>query len=752
MDLIKTLNPEQQAAVQQTEGALLIIAGAGSGKTRVLTYRVAYLLQQGVYPERILAITFTNKAALEMKHRILEMVGEAGQNIWISTFHSMCVKILRRDIEALGFKKSFTILDQDDSRRIIKRLIQERNLDDKKYSVSAVAEVIDRAKNQMQSAGDLLKSSRDPFGKNVAEIMKSYERYNLEHHSLDFNDLLNVTIQLFKEHPEILAYYSERFQYIMVDEYQDTNYSQYLLIKMLSSAHGNLCVVGDEDQGIYSWRGADITNILNFEKDYPQVTVIKLEQNYRSTQEILDAAHCVIEHNRQRKGKKLWTQRNSGQKVILLETENGRDEARSVIAMIEELSKEKKLDYDQFAILYRTHAQSRNFEDLCNEQGIPYVLVGGIKFWNRKEIKDILAYCRVMVNPYDDVSLHRIINVPKRGIGNTSFEHIRAFAQEMGIPYYAALEEVDSIPNLQGRVVKIVKDFVTLLDNFRKLSSYLSISETLKTVAEKSGYLTELQYNNLQEQEERRENVGELINVAAEYEKKEDIDNTLEGFLTNAALYNQDEEERSEDVGPRVRLMSLHAAKGLEFPVVFLTGMEENVFPMARASFDENDIEEERRLCYVGMTRAKDLLFLTYAQTRTTYGFTNYNPRSRFINEVDSGLLQVGLHKAKSKKMEVDPIKPAANPFQWDTWGKEHSKKQEFPALKSTVQSSKPSPKTEPVKALTFEVGEQVRHKIWNIGTVTKVEGTSDNQEIYVDFPDVGSKRLIVKYAALEKV
>ncbi len=752
MDLIKTLNPEQQAAVQQTEGALLIIAGAGSGKTRVLTYRVAYLLQQGVYPERILAITFTNKAALEMKHRILEMVGEAGQNIWISTFHSMCVKILRRDIEALGFKKSFTILDQDDSRRIIKRLIQERNLDDKKYTVSAVSEVIDRAKNQMQSAGDLLKSARDPFGKNVAEIMKSYERYNLEHHSLDFNDLLNVTIQLFKQNPEVLAYYSERFQYIMVDEYQDTNYSQYLLIKMLSSAHGNLCVVGDEDQGIYSWRGADITNILNFEKDYPQVTVIKLEQNYRSTQEILDAAHCVIEHNRQRKGKKLWTQRNSGQKVILLETENGRDEARSVIAMIEELSKEKKLDYDQFAILYRTHAQSRNFEDLCNEQGIPYVLVGGIKFWNRKEIKDILAYCRVMVNPYDDVSLHRIINVPKRGIGNTSFEHIRAFAQEMGIPYYAALEEVDSIPNLQGRVVKIVKDFVTLLDNFRKLSSYLSISETLKTVAEKSGYLTELQYNNLQEQEERRENVGELINVAAEYEKKEDIDNTLEGFLTNAALYNQDEEDRSEDVGPRVRLMSLHAAKGLEFPVVFLTGMEENVFPMARASFDENDIEEERRLCYVGMTRAKDLLFLTYAQTRTTYGFTNYNPRSRFINEVDPGLLQVGLHKAKSKKMEVDPIKPAANPFQWDTWGKEHSKKQEIPIPKSNVQSSKPNTKTEPVKALTFEVGEQVKHKIWNIGTVTKVEGTSDNQEIYVDFPDVGSKRLIVKYAALEKV
>jgi DNA helicase-2/ATP-dependent DNA helicase PcrA len=752
LDLIKALNPEQQAAVQQTEGALLIIAGAGSGKTRVLTYRVAYLLQQGVYPERILAITFTNKAAMEMKHRILDMVGEAGQNIWISTFHSMCVKILRRDIEALGFKKSFTILDQDDSHRIIKRLIQEKNLDDKKYPVAAVADAIDRAKNQMISAKEMLKTAKDPFDRNIAAIMTAYERYNLEHHSLDFNDLLNVTIKLFQEHSEILAYYSERFQYIMVDEYQDTNYSQYLLIKMLSSTHGNLCVVGDEDQGIYSWRGADITNILNFEKDYPQVTVIKLEQNYRSTQEILDAAHCVIENNRQRKGKKLWTQRNSGQKVILLEAENGRDEARSVIAMIEELSKEKNLDYDQFAILYRTHAQSRNFEDLCNEQGIPYVLVGGIKFWNRKEIKDILAYCRVMVNPYDDVSLNRIINVPKRGIGNTSFDHIRIFAQEMGIPYYAALEEVDSIPNLQARVVKLVKDFVTLLDNFRKLSAYLSVSEILRTVAEKSGYLTELQYNNLQEQEERRENVGELINVAAEYEKKEDIDNTLEGFLTNAALYNQDEEERSEDRGPRVRLMSLHAAKGLEFPVVFLTGMEENVFPMARTVYNESDIEEERRLCYVGMTRAKDMLFLTYAQTRTTYGFTNYNPRSRFINEVEPKLLQVGLHKAKAKKLDEITIKPATSPFQWENWGKEHTKKQEVQGNKTTIQSSKPIPKSETPASLTFVVGEEVKHKIWNIGTVTKVEGPSDNQEIYVDFPDVGSKRLIVKYAALEKV
>ena len=752
MDLIKALNPEQQAAVQQTEGALLIIAGAGSGKTRVLTYRVAYLLQQGVYPERILAITFTNKAALEMRHRILDMVGEIGQNIWISTFHSMCVRILRQDIEALGYKKSFTILDQDDSHRIIKRLIQEKNLDDKKYPVSAVAEAIDRAKNQMISPKEMLQTAKDPFDKNIAAIMTAYERYNLEHHSLDFNDLLNVTIKLFQEHPEILAYYSERFQYIMVDEYQDTNYSQYLLIKMLSSTHGNLCVVGDEDQGIYSWRGADITNILNFEKDYPQVTVIKLERNYRSTQEILDAAHCVIENNRQRKGKKLWTERNSGQKVILLEAENGRDEARSVISMIEELGKEKNLDYDQFAILYRTHAQSRNFEDLCNEQGIPYVLVGGIKFWNRKEIKDILAYCRVMVNPYDDVSLQRIINVPKRGIGSTSFDHIRAFAQEMGIPYYAALEEVESVPDLQARVVKLVKDFVTLLDNFRKLSAYLSVSEILRTVAEKSGYLTELQYNNLLEQEERRENVGELINVAAEYEKKEDIDNTLEGFLTNAALYNQDEEERSEERGPRVRLMSLHAAKGLEFPVVFLTGMEENVFPMARTVYNESDIEEERRLCYVGMTRAKDMLFLTYAQTRTTYGFTNYNPRSRFINEIEPKLLQMGLHKNKTNKLDEITIKPSASPFQWEAWGKEHQKKQETQVTKAVAQSGKPVSKVDSPVALTFVVGEQVKHKIWNIGTVTKVEGPSDSQEIYVDFPDVGSKRLIVKYAALEKV
>ncbi len=735
MELYGDLNPEQLAAVRQTEGAILIIAGAGSGKTRVLTYRVAHLLQTGVYPERILAITFTNKAASEMRHRILDMVGEQGQSIWISTFHSMCVKILRNDIEALGIKKSFTILDQEDSHKILKRLIKERDLDDKKYPVGAVAERIDRAKNQMQNAKDLLQIARDPFDKNVAQIMAAYERYTMEHHSLDFNDLLNMTIRLFQEHPEILAYYSERFQYIMVDEYQDTNYSQYLLIKMLSSTHGNLCVVGDEDQGIYSWRGADITNILNFEKDYPQVTVIKLEQNYRSTQEILDAAHCVIENNKQRKGKQLWTKRNTGQKVIVLEAENGRDEALSVVSTIEELKKEKKLAFDQFAILYRTHAQSRNFEDICNERGIPYLLVGGIKFWNRKEIKDILAYCRVMVNPYDDVSLARIINVPKRGVGATSFEHIQQFAKDMGIPYYAALEEVESVPNLQGRVVKIVQDFVTLLDNYRKQAQYFSVSEIIKVVAETSGYLTELQYSNPQDQDERRENIGELINVAAEYEKKEDIDNTLEGFLTNAALYDQDEEEKNEDRGPRVRLMSLHAAKGLEFPVVFLTGLEENVFPMARAIFQEGDLEEERRLCYVGMTRAKDILFLSYAQTRTTYGFTNYNPRSRFINEIDDSLLQRGWKKKEAPKRQEPIIRPAANPFQWEI-----------------APKSKPVKTEEKKKVDVFVTGDQVKHKVWGIGLVTEVAGPADHQEVVVSFPDVGSKRLIVKYAALEKV
>ena len=761
MELAHLLNPEQERAVRQTEGPLLIIAGAGSGKTRVLTYRVAWLLEQGVDPSRILAITFTNKATQEMKERILTMVGEPGLRIWISTFHAMCVRILRQDIESLGYKRNFTILDQDDSLKVIKRLLKERNLDEEKYKPAIVVDAIDKIKNKMGTGAGLARTAKDLFERNIASLLQSYEQYTMLHNTLDFNDLLNVTVQLFQTCPEVLERYQNRFQYIMVDEYQDTNYTQYRLVNLLAGAKGNLCVVGDEDQGIYSWRGADISNILNFERDYPGAAVIKLEQNYRSTQNILDAAHDVIQNNSQRKDKTLWTEKQSKEKVTLLDTENERDEARTVISLIDRLKREKGYQNQDFAILYRTHAQSRNFEDICNENAIPYILIGGLKFFSRKEIKDILAYLHIMVNPYDDVALKRIINVPRRGIGDTSFSHIEAFAQEMGIPYYAALEEADSIPGLQARIVKKLQEFVQQLDNFRKMSAYLSVSEMVKTVIESSGYLQELKVNPDPQNEDRVQNLMEFVNVAVEYEKKPDMDLSLEGFLTNASLNADAEAEGSNPVDRQLTLMSLHAAKGLEFPVVFLTGLEEGIFPFSRAIYDDNAMEEERRLCYVGMTRAKELLFLSYARQRQTYGMTNYNPRSRFIGEISEELLQEpkATRSKKAAAVEFAPVIPVS-------WSKVTEWKQETAAAAALEKSRQPAAASEkktgdlasgisakPTKAIVnFSAGETVKHKIWGNGRVLESKGTGDSQELLVEFPNVGVKRLIVKYAALERV
>ncbi|MCE5195576.1 MAG: UvrD-helicase domain-containing protein [Negativicutes bacterium] len=756
MELAHLLNPEQEKAVRQTEGPLLIIAGAGSGKTRVLTYRVAWLLEQGVDPARILAITFTNKATQEMKERILAMVGEQGSRIWISTFHAMCVRILRQDIENLGYQRNFTILDQDDSLKVIKRLLKERNLDEEKYKPAIVADAIDKVKNKMGSGAELARTAKDLFERNLAGILQAYEQYTMLHNTLDFNDLLNLTVRLFQTCPEVLERYRNRFQYIMVDEYQDTNFTQYRLINLLAGEKGNLCVVGDEDQGIYSWRGADISNILNFERDYPGATVIKLEQNYRSTQNILDAAHDVIRNNTQRKEKKLWTEKRSKEKVTLLETENETDEARTVISMIDRLKREKGYQNQDFAILYRTHAQSRKFEDVCNENALPYILIGGLKFFSRKEVKDIIAYLHVLVNPYDDVALRRIINVPRRGIGETSFSHIDAFAREMGIPYYAALEEADAIPELQARVAKKLREFVQQLDNYRKMSAYLSVSEMVKTVIESSGYLQELQASPDPDSEDKVQNLMEFVNVAVEYEKKPDMDLSLEGFLTNASLNSENEAEGSNPADRQLTLMSLHAAKGLEFPVVFLTGLEEGIFPFARAIYDDNAMEEERRLCYVGMTRAKDLLFLSYARQRQTYGATNYNRRSRFIDEISEDLLQEPkATRSRKAAAEKEPLIPIA----WSKvteWKQEKAAEQEKqPAADSGKKIAQPAGQssTKPTKTIVnFAAGETVKHKIWGNGQVLESNGTGDSQEILVEFPNVGLKRLIVKYAALERV
>ncbi len=760
MELAHLLNPEQIKAVEQTEGPLLIIAGAGSGKTRVLTYRVAYLLDKGVDPARILAITFTNKATQEMKERILAMVGEQGSRIWISTFHAMCVRILRQDIENLGYQRNFTILDQDDSLKVIKRLLKERNLDEEKYKPAIVADAIDKIKNKMGTGAELARTAKDLFERNLAGILQSYEQYTMLHNTLDFNDLLNVTVRLLQTCPEVLERYQNRFQYIMVDEYQDTNFTQYRLVNLLAGEKGNLCVVGDEDQGIYSWRGADISNILNFERDYPGAMVIKLEQNYRSTQNILDAAHDVIQNNTQRKEKKLWTDKQSKEKVTLLETENETDEARTVISMIDRLKREQGYQNQDFAILYRTHAQSRKFEDVCNENALPYILIGGLKFFSRKEVKDIIAYLHVMVNPYDDVALKRIINVPRRGIGETSFSHIDAFAREMGIPYYAALEEADAIPELQARVAKKLREFVQQLDNYRKMSAYLSVSEMVKTVIESSGYLQELQANPDPDSEDRVQNLMEFVNVAVEYEKKPDMDLSLEGFLTNASLNSDNEAEGSNPVDRQLTLMSLHAAKGLEFPVVFLTGLEEGIFPFSRAIYDDSAMEEERRLCYVGMTRAKDLLFLSYASQRQTYGTTNYNPRSRFIGEISEDLLQEP-KATRSKKAAAAEREPVI-PLSWSKvteWKQEKAaaaaEQEKLPAANTEKKTAQPAVQSSviPTKTiLNFAAGETVKHKVWGNGQVLESKGSGDSQELLVEFPNVGVKRLIVKYAALERV
>lgn len=748
MDFAKELNPMQLEAVQHTKGALLVIAGAGSGKTRVLTYRVAWLLQQGIHPMSILAITFTNKAAAEMKSRIYDMVGTAAQDIWISTFHSMCVRILRREIEIMGFNRNFTILDADDSKRVIKRLIEDRGLDDKRYPVSMVSEHIDRAKNNMLSPDDLhATAGQNVLGHNIANIFADYEKYNLKHHSLDFNDLINLTIKLFKEHPEVLDIYRERFEYILVDEYQDTNRSQYELIRLLSSHHGNLCVVGDEDQGIYSWRGADISNILNFEQDYKDVKIIKLEQNYRSTQVILDAANSLISNNTQRKGKNLWTEKESAHKVVLLENMTAKEEAQTVISHVRLLAEQQDLDFGQFAILYRTHAQSRNFEDVCNEEGVPYRLVGGVRFWSRREIKDIIAYLRVLVNPYDDVSLARIINVPKRGFGTTSFQRVQDFAAELDLPYYGVLEEADAVPDLGTRAKKIAKDFIAMMENFRKMTQYLSVSELIHTIVNETGYLKELNKLPDLEREERYQNIMELITVAREYEKREEAERTLEGFLIDAALVDADQEEGQREAGPRINLMTIHAAKGLEFPVVFLTGLEEGIFPGARSMNSEDDLEEERRLCYVGMTRAKEVLFLSHAQTRQQYGQTNYNVPSRFLREIDPEFIQLGFIRPKLRPQPQAFIN-RVNPFKWEDAPKQDN------LLDST-------PKRDPIRPISrakkrvvenFEAGEDIRHKIYGVGQVLEVRGSGQDQEVTVEFPSVGKKLFVVKYAGLEKV
>ncbi len=731
--LLEGLNPEQKEAVKTTEGPLLIMAGAGSGKTRVLTHRVAYLMvEKEVNPYNILAITFTNKAAREMKERIGNIMGGSAEAVWISTFHSMCVRILRRDIDRLGYNSNFTILDSTDQLSVVKNVIKDLNIDSKKFDPRAALGAISSAKNELVTTKEYEKTAAGFYAQTISKIYTEYQRRLRRNNALDFDDLIMVTIQLFERVPEILEFYQRKFQYIHVDEYQDTNRAQYMLVKSLAARLKNICVVGDSDQSIYRWRGADIANILSFEKDYPNAKVILLEQNYRSTKYILDAANEVIQNNPNRKPKNLWTENIEGKKISYYRADSEQSEAQYVAGKIKELSTKGQRKLSDFVILYRTNAQSRAMEEVLLKSNIEYKIVGGTKFYDRKEIKDLLAYLRLIANPDDDISLQRIINVPKRGIGATSLDRIAAYARERDLSMYQALAEVDFI-GLTGKAANAAAEFYLLIRNYVGMQEYLPVTELVEEVIEKTGYRDMLKAEKSLEAESRLENIEEFLSVTKNFEDGSE-DKSLVAFLTDLALVADIDRLDEEGVPEEgVTLMTLHSAKGLEFPVVFLIGMEEGVFPHNRSLMEEAEMEEERRIAYVGITRAEEELYLTNAQMRTLFGRTNMNPVSRFIAEIPAELLENVNEQEKQKRassdrrvMNRERRKPVTRPMQTDN---------------------------SPDSGSEWKVGDKAEHKKWGIGTVVSVKGDADNKELDIAFPSpVGIKRLLAQFAPIQKV
>jgi len=733
--LLQGLNDMQQKAVKTTDGPLLLMAGAGSGKTRVLTHRIAYLMaEKQVAPWNILAITFTNKAAREMKDRIHAILGPGADDIWISTFHSMCVRILRRDSDRMGINRNFSILDTTDQLSVIKTVLKEKNLDPKKYEPRSLLGSISSAKNELITPEEYEKTAASHYEQMVSDVYKDYQKKLRKNQSLDFDDLIMSTIQLFQRVPEVLATYQRKFQYIHVDEYQDTNRAQYMLVKLLASRFQNLCVVGDSDQSIYRWRGADIANILSFEKDYPQAQTILLEQNYRSTKLILEAANEVIQHNSNRKPKKLWTDNQQGSKITYYRADSESAEGQFVAGKIKQLVDSGQRKLSEIAILYRTNAQSRIIEEVLLKSNLNYTIVGGIKFYDRKEIKDLLAYLRVMANPDDDISLARIINVPKRGVGSTSFDKIANYAIAHDISIFKALEEIEQI-GVSARVVNALIEFRELIRNLGNMQDYLSVTELAEEIIEKSGYKEMLKIEKTIEAQSRLENIDEFLSVTQSFEKQNE-DKSLVAFLTDLALVADIDklDEEDQDQKEAVVLMTLHSAKGLEFPVVFLIGLEEGVFPHSRSLMEEDEMEEERRLAYVGITRAEQELFLTNAQMRTLFGKTNMNPESRFISEIPSELIENLNEQIKTKQSSASP----------------------FSAQRRV---EKRPPVSRPIATATggddigWAVGDKAEHKKWGIGTVVSVKGTGEGKELDIAFPSpVGIKRLLAKFAPINRL
>jgi len=710
MDL-SGLNEAQRKAVVYGDGPMLILAGAGSGKTRVLTNRIVYLIsQQGVDPFNILGITFTNKAAREMRQRIAAEVPELVQDLWISTFHSACLRILRRQA---GFMPNFVIYDPDDQKTLIKECLKEMNLDDKKHPPNAVLSTISKAKNMLYGPDELEKKSYDYFSRAACDVYKLYQNKLTKNNALDFDDLLMKTVQLLQNNLQALSYYQNKFRYIMVDEYQDTNHAQYILVNLLAQKHRNLCVVGDPDQGIYGWRGADIRNIMSFERDYPDAAVFILEQNYRSTRTILESANEIIKYNRERKDKNLWTAGPQGNPVTVFTARNEHSEANYIADHIRRWCMFKQKEYGDFAVLYRTHAQSRVLEEKLLTAGIPYIIVGGLRFYERKEIKDLLAYLRLLVNPDDRVSLRRIINEPKRGIGPASLKKILDLADDTGLPPLLMLQ--NKVPGLSGKAAKSANELGQVLLGLKeKLNSY-PVTILVKLVLKETGYLQALEKERTVESRTRIENINEFFSVTGEYDNQV-TDGNLVDFLAEIALLTDTDRQVDDGTG-HVTLMTLHSAKGLEFPIVFLVGMEESVFPHSRSLEDRQELEEERRLCYVGITRAMEQLYLTHCWQRTLYGHTRLNEPSRFLNELPQDLLST------EDTLDIYDVKESTTGY--------------------NISGS--------VKALaTFVPGEQVKHRKWGPGTIIEVKGKGENTEVKIDFPGLGVKTLLARYAPLE--
>ena len=725
--LLTGLNKEQQQAVQHTEGPLLILAGAGSGKTKVLTVRIAHLLAQGVNPYEILAITFTNKAAKEMKSRVEGLVGDVANRIWLSTFHSFCAKFLRFELDNfLGYNSNFTIYDTSDSQAVIKAALKALNLDDKYYPVGAMIAAISDAKNKLLFASDFRKQARDFYQQKVADVYEYYERELRKNNALDFDDLLLVAVKLLQSNEAVLDKYSKRFRYVMIDEYQDTNHAQYLLAKLLASHWKNIAVVGDADQSIYAWRGADIQNILDFEKDYPNCTSIKLEQNYRSTKIILDAANAVIENNEGRPKKNLWTDKTEGAKIQHFTAQSEHEEAAFIGDTIAKKHDIHGVPYGDMAILYRTNAQSRVLEEALIKRALPYTMVGGTKFYDRKEIKDVLAYLRVLYNPFDDLSLLRIINVPKRSIGATTVAKLQDYARANGTSLFMTLTQLHLVDTIKGKTKEKLEEFGILIFTLVAEMEDKSVLDILEAILDRTGYLAQLEESTDPQDQARAENIGELLSVAKDFQDTNPT-GTVEDFLEQVALVNDVDSFEQEE--SKVTLMTLHAAKGLEFPIVFLGGLEEGLFPHSRTLMNPEEIEEERRLAYVGITRAEKELYISNATTRTVFGRTSSYLPSRFIDEIPEELVD-GL---RAKRKVPDDIKRHVP---------QHMSVTSRPVTKPIVRNE---------VIADWKVGDTAIHSKWGNGKVINVAGEGAGMKLTIEFPTQGVRVVMAKFAPVKK-